>query len=65
MVCRLFWQAHLAPVRSLEEVEAVMATLLTSNKLQRATHNMMAYRIAVPDKDTFLQAKRLAHLAPV
>ena len=49
-------QAHLAPVMSVEEVHAVLAMLLTNNKIQRATHNMMAYRIHVPDRNTFLQA---------
>ena len=48
-------QAHVAPVRSLEDVERVMATLLTNGKIARATHNIMAYRIAVTDKDTVLQ----------
>ena len=33
----------------------MMATLLTNGKIQRATHNIMAYRIAVPAKGTFLQ----------
>ncbi|CAL8470948.1 g10490 [Coccomyxa elongata] len=49
------FQAHVAPVRSLEEVEAVMSALLTNNKLQRATHNIMAYRIHLPDRVTHLQ----------
>lgn len=40
------FQAHLAPVSSSEEVEEVMATLLDNSKIQRATHNMMAYRIS-------------------
>ena len=50
-------QAHLAPVKSTDEVEKVMATLLTNGKIQRATHNIMAYRIAVLEKDTFLQVR--------
>lgn len=49
------FQAHVAPIRSLEDVERVMATLLTNGKIARATHNIMAYRIAVTDKDTVLQ----------
>ncbi|KAK9901299.1 hypothetical protein WJX75_004648 [Coccomyxa subellipsoidea] len=49
------FQAHLAPVTSVEDVEAVMSALLTNNKLQRATHNIMAYRIHLPDNDTHLQ----------
>ena len=52
-------QAHLAPVTSLAEVHAVMATLLTNNKVQRATHNMMAYRIHMPERDAFLQVSRV------
>lgn len=48
-------QAHVAPVKSLEDVERVLATLLTNSKIARATHNIMAYRVAVPDKDTVLQ----------
>ena len=50
-------QAHLAPVTSMEAVERVMATLLTNGKVQRATHNIMAYRIAVPAKGTYLQVR--------
>ena len=50
-----FVQAHVAPVKSLEDVERVMATLLTNSKIARATHNIMAYRVAVADKDTVLQ----------
>ena len=53
----VFQQAHLAPVKSTDEVEKVMATLLTNGKIQRATHNIMAYRVAVIDKDTFLQVR--------
>ena len=53
----VFEQAHLAPVKSTDEVEKVMTTLLTNGKIQRATHNIMAYRIAVLDKDTFLQVR--------
>ena len=53
----VFVQAHLAPVKSTDEVEKVMATLLTNGKIQRATHNIMAYRMAVLDKDTFLQVR--------
>ena len=48
-------QAHLAPVMSVDEVHAVLATLLTNNKIQRATHNMMAYRIHISNRNTFLQ----------
>lgn len=56
-------QAHLASVRSEEEVDAVMSALLTNNKLQRATHNMMAYRIKLSEKDTYLQVGVLPSLS--
>ena len=56
-------QAHVAPVQSLEEVQAVMAALLTNNKLQRATHNIMAYRIYLPGRVTHLQVRYFAQLA--
>lgn len=39
------FQAHVATVTSVEEVSAVMSTLLAVNKLRSATHNIMAYRI--------------------
>lgn len=38
-------QAHLAPIKRPSDVETVMAALLSNSKIQRATHNMMAYRI--------------------
>ncbi|KAK9814487.1 hypothetical protein WJX72_006663 [[Myrmecia] bisecta] len=49
------FQGHLAPVTSAQDVEAVMAALLQHNKIRHATHNIMAYRIHHPDKDTFVQ----------
>ncbi|KAG1672268.1 hypothetical protein FOA52_004282 [Chlamydomonas sp. UWO 241] len=49
------FQAHVAPVSSVNEVKATVAALLRSNKIQRATHNMMAYRIQVAGRDTFMQ----------
>lgn len=42
---------------TVEDVERVMAALLTNGKVQRATHNIMAYRIAVPAKGTHLQVE--------
>lgn len=39
------FQAHVARVGSVEEVEAVMAALLADRKVAKATHNIMAYRI--------------------
>ena len=41
-VCR---QAHVARVKSREDVAAVRAQLLRNKKIARATHNIMAYRI--------------------
>lgn len=49
------FQAHVAPVSSVDEVRAMVAALLQDNKIRRASHNMMAYRIRVPSKGTFLQ----------
>jgi putative IMPACT (imprinted ancient) family translation regulator len=43
-------QAHVAPVTQLDQVKAVVAVLLESNKIRNATHNIMAYRIAAPGK---------------
>mmetsp|Transcript_8016 Transcript_8016/g.19690 ORF Transcript_8016/g.19690 Transcript_8016/m.19690 type:complete len:585 (+) Transcript_8016:120-1874(+) len=49
------FQAHLAPVRSTDEVFAVVAILMENNKVRNATHNIMAYRIYMPEKSTFNQ----------
>lgn len=49
LLCPLL-QAHVAPVTTVEQVKAVVAILLENNKIRNATHNIMAYRIAVPDK---------------
>ena len=49
-------QAHLAPVTTAQAAADVVAALLQNGKIQRATHNIMAYRIRIPGKDTFLQA---------
>lgn len=51
-------QAHLAPVTSAQAAADVVAALLQNGKIQRATHNIMAYRIRIPGKDAFLQAWR-------
>jgi hypothetical protein len=40
------FQAHAAPVASAAEVRAVADFLLLDNKVRRASHNMMAYRVA-------------------
>ncbi|KAG2483524.1 hypothetical protein HYH03_017631 [Edaphochlamys debaryana] len=42
------FQAHVAPVSSFEEVTLVMDALLSISKIRAATHNIMAYRIAMP-----------------
>uniref|UniRef100_A0A914UHY8 RWD domain-containing protein n=1 Tax=Plectus sambesii TaxID=2011161 RepID=A0A914UHY8_9BILA len=39
------FQAHLAKVTSKEQVDAVLRVLKSNNKIARATHNMVAYRI--------------------
>ncbi len=44
-------------MHSLEEVKAVVAALLRINKIAAATHNMMAYRIFVAEKNAFLQVR--------
>jgi hypothetical protein len=48
-------QAHLAPVTSVSQVLAVVNALLQNNKIRNASHNMMAYRIHMSEKNTFLQ----------
>jgi len=40
------FQAHAAPVASPAEARAVADYLLLDNKVRRASHNMMAYRVA-------------------
>eukprot|EP00891_Asterochloris_glomerata_P005293 jgi/Astpho2/5293/Aster-x1287 len=69
------FQAHLAQVTSVKQVEAVMALLKQNNKIARATHNILAYRIKLPslgswisdaDDDGEAQAGgRLLHLLQV
>jgi hypothetical protein len=39
------FQAHLAPVRSVADVSDLLTVLKSNNKIARATHNIMAYRI--------------------
>jgi hypothetical protein len=50
-------QAHIASVTSPEQVEAVMGRLLENNKIQRASHNILAYRIYNAATDAFLQVR--------
>ncbi|BGP22160.1 hypothetical protein JCM10295v2_001038 [Rhodotorula toruloides] len=62
---------HVAKVNSLEEVDAVMETLLTNNKIAKATHNISAYQFTTPsgtrhadndDDGETAAGSRLAHL---
>jgi hypothetical protein len=39
------FQAHLAPVTSARDVAELLVVLKSNNKIARATHNIMAYRI--------------------
>ena len=39
-------QAHVAPIASVAEVDAMMVALQRNTKLARATHNMLAYRFS-------------------
>ena len=41
----------------MEEVQEVMEALLQNNKIQNATHNIMAFRIRLPLSDTYLQVR--------
>lgn len=53
---RSTFQAHLAEVTDVSEVEMVMSRLLENNKIRNATHNIMSYRIARNDAaGSFLQ----------
>ncbi|KAH7432505.1 hypothetical protein KP509_07G025700 [Ceratopteris richardii] len=52
---RSTFQAHLASVKSADQVQTVMEALLRNRKIAGATHNIMAYRIHVSDKGTVLQ----------
>ncbi|GAA5897010.1 hypothetical protein JCM6882_007332 [Rhodosporidiobolus microsporus] len=40
---------HAATVNSVDEVQAVMAELLSNSKIARATHNISAYQFTTPD----------------
>lgn len=55
-------QAHLASVTSPQAAADMVSVLLQNGKLQRATHNIMAYRIRAGN-DTFLQVRCLPHSA--
>jgi hypothetical protein len=49
------FQAHVAPVTSIEDVEQVMEVLLMNNKIRGATHNILAYRIEINEEGSLLQ----------
>ena len=44
--------AHLARVHTVEQVDYVLKTLKSNPKIDNATHNIMAYRLAGPDNTT-------------
>ena len=46
------FQAHVASVTSVDDVENVVEALLRNRKIAGATHNIMAYRISIPEKGT-------------
>jgi len=48
-------------VTSPEDVEKCMTTLLQHNKIRNATHNILAYRIYVKDRDAWLQVLPLCN----
>ena len=52
-VKKSIFQAHAAHVRSTSDVRAVLAQLMSNTKIARATHNMVAYRIAGADEGVF------------
>lgn len=52
---RSTFQAHLAPAKSVDDVKAVLDALLRNRKIAAATHNIMAFRISMPIKNTVLQ----------
>lgn len=41
--------AHIAQVNNVHEVKVVVAHLLQNKKIAKATHNILAYRIKMPD----------------
>jgi hypothetical protein len=45
------FQAFIAKVDSVEDTEQVMHQLLSNKKIANATHNMVAYRIAIASID--------------
>ncbi|KAK9809382.1 hypothetical protein WJX73_010525 [Symbiochloris irregularis] len=69
------FQAHVAEVHSKADVESAMASLLSNNKIQRATHNIMAFRFISESSGSPMQdcdddgedaaGKRLLHLLQI
>ncbi|KAJ2513741.1 hypothetical protein GGH20_005105 [Coemansia sp. RSA 1937] len=66
--------AHVAQVRSADDVRAVRDTLLQDKKIAQATHNILAYRITLDngsvsqdndDDGETAAGKRLGHLLHV
>lgn len=41
--------AHIAQVHNVHEVKVVVAHLLQNKRIAKATHNILAYRITMPD----------------
>ncbi|KAK3755733.1 hypothetical protein QZH41_007462, partial [Actinostola sp. cb2023] len=52
------FQAHLAHVTSEGQVEQVLTQLKKDRKIAGATYNMLAYRIYIEEKKTYLEAGR-------
>ncbi|XP_067652643.1 protein IMPACT-like isoform X2 [Haliotis asinina] len=50
------FQSHLAAVFKKEEIELVRNKLLENRKIAAATHNIVAYRIRVPNSDIMYQS---------
>ncbi|CAG9467500.1 unnamed protein product [Pedinophyceae sp. YPF-701] len=49
------FQAHVCPVKSAAEVDAFVEALFRNNKVRNATHNILAYRIWVDERQAWLQ----------
>eukprot|EP00899_Mesostigma_viride_P019827 jgi/Mesvir1/27846/Mv07521-RA.1 len=49
------FQAHLAPVTSMDQVTRVMDELLSDKRIAEATHNIMAYRYCVEETGVVAQ----------
>eukprot|EP00898_Chlorokybus_atmophyticus_P008209 jgi/Chlat1/838/Chrsp104S01177 len=52
---RSTFQAHVAVVKSVDDVQLVMNELMQNKKVAAATHNIMAYRIKLEGRNTFAQ----------